>query len=116
MKEYINRAAITKDDCFVIPFNILFHKGKTDIKSIKMLIKLIYKRTPPELKPAKGAIRDRKRIGRGNASGHGTYSCRGMNGQTARSGGKRRPRFSIYETQFLYSKYLRFLNPTIDKD
>ena len=32
------------------------------------------------------ANKKRKRIGRGNASGHGTYSCRGMNGQTARAG------------------------------
>ena len=30
----------------------------------------------------------RKRIGRGNASGHGTYSCRGNKGQRARTGGK----------------------------
>jgi large subunit ribosomal protein L15 len=28
----------------------------------------------------------RKVVGRGNASGHGTYSCRGGKGQTARSG------------------------------
>jgi large subunit ribosomal protein L15 len=27
-----------------------------------------------------------KRIGRGNSSGHGTYSCKGGKGQTARSG------------------------------
>lgn len=30
----------------------------------------------------------KKRIGRGNASGHGTYSTRGMKGQRSRSGGK----------------------------
>lgn len=35
----------------------------------------------------------KKRVGRGNASGHGTYSTRGMKGQRARSGGKRRPSF-----------------------
>jgi large subunit ribosomal protein L15 len=29
----------------------------------------------------------RKRIGRGNASGHGTYSTRGQKGQRSRSGG-----------------------------
>ena len=29
-----------------------------------------------------------KRIGRGNASGHGTYSTRGQKGQRARSGGR----------------------------
>jgi len=31
----------------------------------------------------------RKRVGRGNASGHGTYSTRGLKGQKARSGGRR---------------------------
>lgn len=30
----------------------------------------------------------RKRVGRGNASGRGTYSTRGMKGQRSRSGGK----------------------------
>ncbi|MEK7580321.1 MAG: 50S ribosomal protein L15 [Patescibacteria group bacterium] len=30
-----------------------------------------------------------KRVGRGNASGHGTYSGRGLKGQKARSGGKK---------------------------
>ena len=38
--------------------------------------------------------KNRIRKGRGNASGHGTYSCKGMNGQTARAGGKRRPDYS----------------------
>jgi large subunit ribosomal protein L15 len=40
------------------------------------------------LKPAKGSQRKRKRVGRGNASGHGTYSTRGLKGQRSRSGGK----------------------------
>lgn len=40
------------------------------------------------LRPAKGARKKRKRVGRGDASGHGTYSGRGMKGQRARSGGK----------------------------
>jgi len=30
----------------------------------------------------------RKRVGRGNSSGHGTFSCRGKKGQRSRSGGK----------------------------
>jgi len=30
----------------------------------------------------------KKRVGRGNASGHGTYSCRGKKGQRSRTGGK----------------------------
>ncbi len=38
------------------------------------------------LKPAKGSKHKAKKVGRGNASGHGTYSCRGGKGQTARSG------------------------------
>ena len=40
------------------------------------------------IKPAKGAVKKRKRVGRGNASGHGTYSGRGQKGQRSRSGGK----------------------------
>ncbi|MDD2251428.1 MAG: 50S ribosomal protein L15 [Dehalococcoidales bacterium] len=46
-----------------------------------------------ELAPAPGSKRDRKRVGRGNGSGHGTYSCRGMKGQKARAGCKIRPGF-----------------------
>lgn len=38
------------------------------------------------IKPAKGAVKKRKIVGRGNASGHGTYSCRGLKGQKSRSG------------------------------
>lgn len=33
-----------------------------------------------------GHQRRRKRVGRGNASGHGTYSTRGLKGQKSRSG------------------------------
>lgn len=40
------------------------------------------------LKPSKGGYKKKKRVGRGNSSGHGTYSCRGMKGQRSRSGGK----------------------------
>ncbi len=39
-----------------------------------------------ELSPAPGSKRGRKRVGRGDASGHGTYSCRGLKGQKSRSG------------------------------
>jgi len=38
------------------------------------------------LKPAKGAIRKRKRVGRGPGSGHGVQAARGSNGQKSRSG------------------------------
>lgn len=38
------------------------------------------------LKPAKGSTKNRKRIGRGNASGQGTYAGKGLKGQKSRSG------------------------------
>ncbi len=38
------------------------------------------------LLPSPGAKKSRKRVGRGNASGHGTYSGRGLKGQKSRSG------------------------------
>ena len=40
-----------------------------------------------DLRPNKGAKKARKRIGRGNASGHGTTAGRGTKGQLSRSGG-----------------------------
>lgn len=40
-----------------------------------------------ELRPPIGAKRKKKRVGRGNGSGHGTYSGRGCKGQKSRSGG-----------------------------
>jgi large subunit ribosomal protein L15 len=40
-----------------------------------------------ELKPNEGARKDRKRKGRGTASGYGKTSGRGMKGQNSRSGG-----------------------------
>lgn len=46
-----------------------------------------------ELSPAPGSKKARKRVGRGNGSGHGTYSGRGLKGQKARAGGKMRPGF-----------------------
>jgi large subunit ribosomal protein L15 len=39
-----------------------------------------------ELYPAPGSRKNRKRVGRGNGSGHGTFSGRGMKGQKSRSG------------------------------
>jgi len=38
------------------------------------------------LKPAKGAVKNRKRVGRGYGSGTGKTAGRGMNGQKSRSG------------------------------
>jgi len=46
-----------------------------------------------ELSPAPGSRRARKRVGRGDGSGHGTYSGRGSKGQKSRSGYKMRPGF-----------------------
>ena len=46
-----------------------------------------------ELAPALGARTNRKRVGRGNGSGHGTYSGRGSKGQKSRSGFRIRPGF-----------------------
>ncbi len=40
-----------------------------------------------DLRPAEGAKKARKRIGRGNSSGHGTTAGRGTKGQLSRSGG-----------------------------
>ena len=40
------------------------------------------------IRPARGSARNKKRIGRGNASGHGSYSTRGQKGQRSRSGGR----------------------------
>jgi large subunit ribosomal protein L15 len=40
-----------------------------------------------DLKPAPGAHRERKRLGRGNATGQGTTAGKGTKGEKARSGG-----------------------------
>ena len=45
------------------------------------------------LKYAKGSKKNPKRIGRGEGSGHGGTSTKGMNGQLSRSGAKRRSWF-----------------------
>lgn len=46
-----------------------------------------------ELRPAKGANKRRKRVGRGIAAGQGKTAGRGTKGQNARSGGGVRPYF-----------------------
>ena len=45
------------------------------------------------LSPPPGSKHARKRVGRGDGSGHGTYSGRGSKGQKSRSGYKMRPGF-----------------------
>lgn len=49
------------------------------------------------IKPSKGSKKSKKRVGRGNASGHGTFSTRGGKGQTARSGGSHRLRLKAFK-------------------
>ena len=64
------------------------------------------------LKSKTGRIK-RKRVGRGNGSGHGTFSGRGVKGQTARAGGRRRPGFEGGQTPYLrrMPKLKGFRNP-----
>ena len=45
------------------------------------------------LKYATGSRKNRKRVGRGEGSGHGNQSTRGMNGQMSRSGAKHKAWF-----------------------
>jgi len=54
-----------------------------------------------ELKPPKGSRQKRKRVGRGDASGHGTYSGRGLKGQKCRAGGKLRLGFEGGQTPLI---------------
>jgi large subunit ribosomal protein L15 len=49
--------------------------------------------TQEKLSPAPGAKKARKRVGRGDGSGYGTYSGRGSKGQKSRAGYKMRPGF-----------------------
>lgn len=46
-----------------------------------------------EVRPAKGAVKRPKRVGRGPGSGHGKTSCRGEKGQKSRSGFHQNPGF-----------------------
>jgi len=46
-----------------------------------------------DLSPAPGSTKKRKRVGRGNASGHGTTAGRGDKGQNSRAGGGKGPGF-----------------------
>jgi len=54
-----------------------------------------------ELRPPKGSKHARKRVGRGDASGHGTYSGRGVKGQKSRSGRKPRLGFEGGQTRLI---------------
>jgi large subunit ribosomal protein L15 len=46
-----------------------------------------------DLRPADGATKERKRVGRGLGSGHGHSATRGTTGQGSRSGGTKAPYF-----------------------
>ena len=54
-----------------------------------------------ELRPPRGSKKARKRVGRGNASGHGTYAGKGMKGQQARAGSGPRPGFEGGQTPLI---------------
>ena len=54
-----------------------------------------------KLKPAKGSIRDSKRIGRGNASGQGRTAGKGHKGYQSRSGTKNRFHFEGGQTPLM---------------
>jgi large subunit ribosomal protein L15 len=53
------------------------------------------------LKPKRGATKSKKRIGRGNASGHGTFCGRGCKGQGQRKSGTVRPGFEGGQTPLI---------------
>ena len=54
-----------------------------------------------ELSPSAGSKKDRKRVGRGDGSGYGTYSGRGCKGQKSRSGFRMRPGFEGGQLQII---------------
>lgn len=59
------------------------------------------------LKPAKGCRMPKKRVGRGDASRHGTYCTRGIKGQKARSGGKGGLKMRGFRAEFMSIPKLR---------
>jgi large subunit ribosomal protein L15 len=66
-----------------------------------------------DLRPPKGAKHARKRIGRGNSAGQGTYSGRGLKGQKSRAGRKPRRFFEGGQTRLIKKLPRRkgFTNP-----
>lgn len=60
-----------------------------------------------DLRPPRGAKHARKRTGRGNASGHGTYSGKGLKGQKARSGSSPRRFFEGGQTRLFKALPMR---------
>lgn len=66
-----------------------------------------------QIKPKIGAVKNKKRLGRGNASGHGTFSGRGCKGQGQRKSGNVRPGFEGGQTPLIsrLPKLRGFNNP-----
>lgn len=66
------------------------------------------------IKASPGSKHSKKRVGRGNASGHGTSSTRGGKGQTARSGGSRGLRLKAFKALMQSAPKLRgFKSPHV---
>ena len=65
------------------------------------------------IKPKEGSTKSRKRVGRGNGSGLGTYSGRGCKGQGQRKSGNVRPGFEGGQTPLIsrLPKLKGFKNP-----
>jgi large subunit ribosomal protein L15 len=59
------------------------------------------------LKYAAGSRKKRKRVGRGEGSGHGGTATRGMNGQLSRSGAKKRVWFEGGSPNLVLPIYLK---------
>ena len=67
-----------------------------------------------KLKPAKGATRNRKRVGRGPGSGLGKTSGRGHKGAGSRSGARKRVRFEGGQTP-IHMRMRKLRGPTMKK-
>lgn len=65
------------------------------------------------LRPNPGSRKKKRIVGRGDSSGHGSYSTRGGKGQTARTGGGVKPGFEGGQTPLLrrIPKLKGFKNP-----
>lgn len=73
---------------------------------------------PGTIQPAKGSRKAKRIIGRGDASNRGSYSCRGMKGQRARSGGKSGLKLKGFKTVLQSTPKLRgfhsqFIRPVV---
>ena len=66
-----------------------------------------------EIKPTKGSVKSRKRIGRGDGSGRGTFCGKGVKGQKARSGRGKGAQFEGGQTPLIRRQPKRggFSNP-----